>query len=206
MSTKTPITTTNRNPKEQRASDSLIIATVLLGIVSAFYTVQIIVGWSSLGLFYYFPLNIIVIIAFLVCFIQMIKRGVRVEMRFGNWERLYYSPMTYILITLIAMCSVPYLFNHLAVWQREASGLPPYVDRGFASLGIGMIAIALTGVNIAYITIALIVSLVKKRKILWHTLFNVAIALMIASVLWVSWLGYKLIVDAPPESYPEWNF
>lgn len=144
----------------------------------------------------------------LVLAIQQIKRqGFHIETRMvPSWKKLYYSPIMYVLLTLVVNVASGMLTDPIAQSYRTAHGLPRVDLQGFDGIGVSILSMLLIIVNGVYLLGASIAAVIIRKPRVSRTLFNIAIVMMILSAFWVSYTYYQLVVNAPVDGYPQWNF
>lgn len=123
-----------------------------------------------------------------------------------SWSKTYYSIPMYILLALVLPIGISLAGDWLAESVRAAKGLPAVRLEGFDTFGVGMVATFLMGVNVVYGTVALIVGIKLGRRRVKRILFTVGLFLLTCSAIYVTYLNYQLVVDAPANGYSKWIF
>ncbi len=123
-----------------------------------------------------------------------------------SWSKTYYSIPMYILLALVLPIGISLAGDWLAESARAAKGLPAVRLEGFDTLGVGMVAMFLMGVNVVYGTVGLIFGMKSGKRRVKRVLFNIGLILIVCSAIFITYLNYQLIVGAPAEGYPRWRF
>ena len=112
----------------------------------------------------------------------------------------------YILLALTIPLLAAAASSPVAGALRTSRGLPPVSLDGFETIGIAILSMIFLGINAVYSFIALVVGVSRDSQKLKRILFNVGIIMIVLSCLLVNVAYINLVVGAPAEGYPKWNF
>ena len=194
-------------PKQQRkgapqeAPEQLYGLTAVLVIVFTWLILTSILGGETAHPF----LMIGVVLGLIYCINSLLSFGIKIE-GVKDWVKVYYSLPTYMLITLFLALGTGVAIGPAAAWARSLTGLPPVTLGGFDTLGVSMLGLLLGMINIAYGITALIIGMARKHTRLKRTLFNIGLVLVFISCLLVSAAYINLVVSAPADGYPGFQF
>lgn len=191
-----------------KSTDTLLTIAVILLSICVLTSAQLVISGINFATLLVPIISGVLFVAYARKIVR--RRDFKLEWRIGNWHRIYYSPLTFILIALVSCILIPNIGVLAANFTRSSSGLSPYSPEGFSTLGVTFIAMGLFVINIIYISIVTILGTLPMRLNLGRhnkkVLFNVGVVLWVLSVLIYTYALYALITGAPDQGYPAWQF
>ena len=184
-----------------KAPESLYGITVIFLILFLWQISKIVINPVGVHFLYLAGLSI----GLIVCVRKLLQQGIRIE-KVPSLEKVYYSLSTYILLALAVPFLAAIVSDPLAKALRASKGLPPFTSEGLEALGVTLLSMLCLGINVTYALVSLIIGASHGSTRLKRILFNVGIILIVLSCLLVSAAYVNLVVSAPADGYPKWNF